>query len=57
VEKDYGKACASGLAVYEIAAEKSARETTTPFAFKQQFFDELYKMDEVCDWMQKISKM
>lgn len=56
VEKDYGKACASGLAVYEIAAEKSARETTTPFAFKQRFFDELYKMDEVCDWMQKIFK-
>lgn len=57
VEKDYGKACASGLAVYEIAAEKSARETTTPFAFKQKFFDELYKMDEVCDWMQKVSKI
>ncbi|MBN2017285.1 MAG: hydroxyethylthiazole kinase [Candidatus Cloacimonetes bacterium] len=56
VEKDYGKACASGLAIYEIAAEKSARETTTPFEFKQRFFDELYKMDEVCDWMQKIFK-
>ncbi len=54
VEDDYGKACAAGLAVYEIAAEKAARETSTPFAFKQQFFDELFKMDEVCDWMQKI---
>jgi len=54
VEKDYGKACAAGLAVYEIAAEKAAKETFTPFAFKQKFFDELFKMDEVCDWMQKI---
>lgn len=54
IDKDYGKLCAAGLAVYEIAAEKAARETFTPFAFKQKFFDELFKMDEVCDWMQKI---
>ncbi len=54
IDKDYGKSCAAGLSVYEIAAEKSARETLTPFAFKQNFFDELFKMDEVCDWMQKI---
>ena len=54
IDKDYGKSCAAGLSVYEIAAEKAARETFTPFAFKQKFFDELFKMDEVCDWMQKI---
>ncbi|OPX26099.1 MAG: hydroxyethylthiazole kinase [Candidatus Cloacimonas sp. 4484_140] len=54
IDKDYGKVCAAGLSVYEIAAEKAASETFTPFAFKQKFFDELFKMDEVCDWMQKI---
>ncbi len=54
VEKNFGKACAAGLSAYGIAAEVAAKDARIPFKFKEKFFDEVFKLAEVSDWMQKI---
>lgn len=57
VEQDFGKASAAALSAYGIAAEVAAKEARTPFKFKEKFFDEVFKLAEVSDWMQKITSV
>ncbi len=45
VEKDYAYASASALVCYGIAGELAAPESKGPGTFKENFFDELYNLD------------
>ena len=46
VEKDYAKASASALACFGIAGELAAKESKGPGSYKENFYDELYNLDE-----------
>jgi len=45
VEKDYALASASALVCYGIAGELAAAQSGGPGTFKENFFDELYNLD------------
>jgi len=45
VEPDLGKASVAALSSFGIAGELAAEKTDGPAAFKQEFFDQIYKLD------------
>lgn len=56
VEHDLVLAAASGLCIYEIAAECAASQSRGPATFKEKLFDCLYELDpETVQRLQKIS--
>jgi hydroxyethylthiazole kinase len=46
VEKDKAKAAACALSSYGIAGELAAKKAKGPGTFKEQFYDEIYNLDE-----------
>lgn len=52
VENDYARAAAYALASYGIAGELAAKKSKGPGTFKENLYDEVYKLDA-----QKISQM
>lgn len=46
VEKDYAKAAAAALACFGIAGELAAAKSKGPGSFKENFYDEIYNLDE-----------
>jgi len=46
VEKDYAKASASALVCFGIAGELASKESKGPGSYKENFYDELYNLDE-----------
>jgi len=55
VEKDLALAAASGLACYEIAAEKAFRSSKGPGSFKEELFDCVFNLNRAdVESMQKV---
>ncbi|MBU0615420.1 MAG: hydroxyethylthiazole kinase [Nanoarchaeota archaeon] len=52
VEKDYAKAAAAALCCYGIAGELAAKNSKGPGSYKENFYDEVFNLDE-----QKINSM
>jgi len=52
VEKDYAKAAASALVCFGIAGELASKESKGPGTYKENFYDEIYNLDE-----EKINSM
>ena len=52
VEKDYAMAAASALVCFGIAGELAAKGSKGPGSYKENFYDEIYNLDE-----EKINKM
>ena len=46
VESDYTKASAAALVCYGIAGELAAKNCRGPGSFKENFYDEVYNLDE-----------
>jgi hydroxyethylthiazole kinase len=46
IEKDLAYACACGLVVFEVAAERAVRLSAGPGTFKERLFDCLFRLDE-----------
>jgi hydroxyethylthiazole kinase len=46
VEKDRAKAAAYALAAYGVAGELAAKKSKGPGTFKEQFYDEIYNLNE-----------
>lgn len=58
VEKNYAKAAASALVCFGIAGELAAKEAKGPGTFKENFYDEIYNLDEEkIDSMKRFEKV
>jgi len=52
IEKDYAKAAAAALTCYGIAGELAAKESKGPGSYKENFYDEVFNLNE-----QKVKDM
>ena len=52
IEKDYAKTAASALVCFGIAGELASKESKGPGTYKENFYDEIYNLDE-----EKINSM